>query len=156
MYEEPHHQAAAVEISKFHRMSDPALASVGPGLCTAKSHPIQPASASEDRVQPDCSTPAGCLFCEFQRDVDSEDYVWSLATFQYLKMLELDKYVPPQGKQVDHPAHAVIERIQRKLDHFAESSGTRSQWADEAANRMREGRFHEHYAGLIHLLEVSL
>jgi integrase len=156
VYEEPHHQAAAVEISKFYRMTDPGLTSVGPGMCTAKIHPAQPASTSEDSVQPDCSTPAGCLFCEFQRDVDSEDYVWSLATFQYLKMLELDKYVPPQGKQAEHPVHAVIERIQQKLMHFADSSATRSQWVEEAANRMKEGRFHDHYAGLIHLLEVAL
>ena len=156
VYEEPHHQAAAVEISKFYRMSDPAVASVGPGLCTAKSHPPQPPDASDGRVLPDCSTPAGCLFCEFQRDVDSEDYVWSLASFQYLKMIELANYVPPQGKQVDHPAHAVIERIQLKLRHLADSSATRSLWVEEAANRMKEGRFHEHYAGLIHLLEAAL
>jgi hypothetical protein len=156
VYEEPHHQAAAVEISKFYRMTDPGLTSVGPGMCIAKIHPAQPASTSEDRVQPDCSTPAGCLFCEFQRDVDSEDYVWSLATFQYLKMLELDKYVPPQGNQAEHPVHAVIERIQQKLMHFADSSANRSLWVEEAANRMKEGRFHDHYAGLIHLLEVAL
>ena len=88
--------------------------------------------------------------------MDSEDYVWSLASFQYLKMIELDNYVPPQGKQVDHPAHAVIERIQLKLRHLADSSATRSLWVEEAANRMKEGRFHEHYAGLIHLLEAAL
>ena len=156
VYEEPHHQTAAVEISKFYRLTDPGLKSVGPGMCTAKIYPAQPASTSEDRVQPDCSTPAGCLFCEFQRDVDSEDYVWSLATFQYLKMLELDKYVPPQGKHAEHPTHAVIKRIQQKLIHFADSSETRSLWVEEAANRMKEGRFHDHYAGLIHLLEVGL
>lgn len=156
VYEEPHHQVAAVEISKFYRMTDPGLASVGPGMCTAKNHPILPAIPPADTVQPDCSTPAGCLFCEYQRDIDSEDYVWSLATFQYLKMLELDKYVPSEGNPAEHPTHAVVDRIQQKLKHFSASSSIRKLWVDEATNRMKEGRFHDHYSGLINLLELAL
>lgn len=107
VYEEPHHQVAAVEISRYYRKTEHGFASVGPGMCTAKSHPPHTSTTSTAIVQPDCSTPAGCLFCEYQRDIDSEDYVWSLSTFQYLKMLELDRYVPPKNPE-DHPTHSVV------------------------------------------------
>jgi hypothetical protein len=156
VYEEPHHQVAAVEISRFYRRADPSVSSTGPGLCVATVHPRPSQGVLDGQVPPDCITPAGCLFCEFQRDIDSEDYIWSLATFKYLKMLELDRFVPPQGQDIQHPVQLVIDRTQQKLSHMAESSDARALWVEEAGNRIREGRFHQNYEGLIQLMESAL
>ncbi|MBA6100596.1 MULTISPECIES: site-specific integrase [Pseudomonas] len=155
IYEEPHHQAAAVEISRFYRMTDPAVASVGPGMCIAPVHPIMSGTLLDGAYKPDCSTPAGCLFCEYQRDVDSEDYVWSLATYKYLKALELDRSVPSKETKKDHPITTLINRIDTKLNHFSKSGEPRTSWVLESENRMREGRFHRNYEGLIQLMELG-
>ncbi|MCO6055889.1 site-specific integrase [Pseudomonas sp. MOB-449] len=155
VYEQPHHQSAAVEITKFHRSMEPAISAVGPGLCIAPKHPMSSDSLLISQNTPDCSTPAGCLFCDFQRDIDTEDYVWSLCTYKHLKMLELDRYVPPRGRKLTHPAQAVVEKLRLKLKKISESSEHRSAWLEEAENRIREGRFHPNYDGLIQLAELS-
>ena len=155
VYEQPHHQAAAVEISRFYRSMDPAIAAAGPGLCIAPVYPTRSDQALKLLQKPDCSTPAGCLFCEFQRDIDTEDYVWSLSTYKYLKMVELDKYVPPSRKKAVHPAQALVARIQLKLTTISETNALRKSWVEETENRIREGRFHPNYDGLIQLLELT-
>lgn len=154
-YEEPHHQAAASEISRFYRQIDPAAAATGPGMCVATAHPRLPRPSSNSLITPDCSTPAGCLFCEFQRDIDSEEYVWSITTYKYLKALELDRYFAPISEKPDHPAVEIITRIEAKLQAFAERSANGASWVEESILRMREGRFHPNYDGLIQLMEIA-
>lgn len=154
IYAEPHHQVATVEISRFYQATDPAMASSGPGVCLSAGAP--PASVSPDAAYiPDCSTPAGCLFCEYQRDLDTEDYVWSLTTYRQLKALELDRYTSPETDSVSHPAVALIDKINRKLINYSETEDYRAKWVVEAELRMREGRYHPNYEGLINLLEFS-
>jgi integrase len=155
VYEEPHHQSAATEISRFYRNIEPAVSAVGPGMCVAKIHPILFNDSAGFLTAPDCSMPAGCLFCEFQRDIDSEDHVWSLSSYKYLKMLELDRYTPPQGHQVPHPTAELINRLDSKLQYYSELGNYRATWVEESVMRMREGRFHPDYEGLIQLMELE-
>lgn len=156
VYEKPHHQVSASEISRFHRMTDPSLESAGPGLCINTNHnPLAVTYLPESAPSPDCVNPAGCLFCDFHRDVDSADYIWSLATYRYCKRLELDHYMPSNSNTSTelHPAAVVINRISEKLISFEASSEIRAAWGQEAKNRIREGRFHPAFDGLIQLME---
>jgi len=156
VYEKPHHQVSASEISRFHRMTDPSLESAGPGFCiNTNRKPFALKNTLESAPSPDCVNPAGCLFCDFHRDIDSADYIWSLTTYRYCKRLELDHYVPSNSeKNMDtHPAAIVINRISEKLIRFEASSEIRAAWTHEAKNRIREGRFHPAFDGLIQLME---
>ncbi|SEK14499.1 hypothetical protein SAMN05192539_11121, partial [Paraburkholderia diazotrophica] len=87
-YLEPHPQVAMLEISRFHRLADPDIAMPGPGRCVSPVPAALPGLPPQ-ATRPDCASPAGCLFCVHHRDVDSEDHVWSLASFRHLKSLEL-------------------------------------------------------------------
>ncbi|PYD30131.1 hypothetical protein DND58_18115 [Pseudomonas syringae pv. pisi] len=155
VYEEPHHQSAATEISRFYRNMEPAVSAVGPGMCIAKVYPIKVNDSAGYLTAPDCTVPAGCLFCDFQRDIDTEDHVWSLTTYKYLKMLELDRYTPPQGQQMPHPTVELLTRIESKLQYYVELGNDRAAWVEESAMRMRESRFHPSYEGLIQLMELG-
>ena len=123
-YQEPNLQQAMVEISRFHAKNDLALSPPGPGLCIkAQPHPL--AGMPKEATQPDCRTPAGCLYCDHQRDIDSADHVWSLASYRYLKSIELTLYRAPVKHDFPHPAMAAIERITAKLKRLGEAgSGT--------------------------------
>ncbi|WP_203228369.1 site-specific integrase, partial [Pseudomonas amygdali] len=154
IYEEPHHQVAAIEISRFYQAIDPAVPSAGPGMCLSPGNP-QSQTPVEGAYVPDCTTPAGCLFCDYQRDLDTEDYVWSLTSYRHLKLLELDRYIPPEKQLTTHPAILLIEKINTKLAHYSEGNEYRARWVAESAARMREGRFHPFYEGLINMLELT-
>lgn len=152
-YDQPHHHAAAIEISRFHASSDPALAIPGPGVCVV-AVPKVARDAPAHAPSPDCISPAGCLFCEHQRDIDSENHVWSLATYRYYKSLELVRDRPPVNRATDHPALAAIDRVTAKLKHFEASSEVRALWVREAFARVDEGEFHPKWDGFIALMEA--
>lgn len=97
-------------------------------------------------VQPDCMTPSGCLFCDHQRDIDSPDHVWSLASFRLLKSFE---EVEAKSNLGPNPAQATINRITAKLNFIEASSSERAQWVKEALLRLEEGRYHPAWEGLI-------
>lgn len=156
VYEEPNHHLAAREITTFFKLTDPSITPPGPGACVdlhrrPESVPGKPPEAPA----PDCISPAGCLFCVFHRDVDSEDYVWSLASYRYLKTIELSFYKPPSRNAPEHPAAAVINRVTAKLEHLRQSSEIRALWVREAEDRVSEGVYHPHWDGFIQLMEIS-
>lgn len=153
-YQQPHHHAAVLEISRFHAGADPAFAMPGPGVCI-KSSPIAQKNSPLEAPRPDCVSAAGCLFCGHQRDVDSHDHVWSLATYRHLKSLELSRYRPSAGGVISHPALASVDRITEKLKHFESSSQVRALWVGEALARVNEGDYHPKWDGFITLLEVQ-
>jgi hypothetical protein len=154
-YEQPSLQVAMTEISRFHAQTDPAIAPPGPGMCVKvgtapQALPFTPIEATA----PDCVSPAGCLFCVHQRDIDSDDHVWSLASYRHLKSLELTRYRPPLKDAGPHPAKIAIERITAKLRHFSESSRVRSLWVKEALSRIAEEHYHPQWDGFIRLMEI--
>lgn len=150
-YDTPHYQTALVEVSKFLRKLDPFTPSAGPGACVERRP--EPTSADATEVaEPDCISPAGCLFCVHHRDVDSFDYIWSLDSYRYLKTLELAS-CRPLARDLTHPARVVIERISRKLEAFESRSKTASKWLSEASARVKERAFHPRWEGFIRLME---
>lgn len=150
VYEKPSQQRAMVQIKGYWAKHDPAQAAAGPGACLGKApEPItdMPAKATP----PDCETPAGCLFCAHQRDIDSLDHVWSLVSYRLLKSFELAAQARPDSKKAlpPHPAEVVIERLTAKLNFVEKSSAQRGEWVKEALLRIEEGRYHPAWAGLI-------
>lgn len=154
-YEQPHLQVAMVEISRFHVRTDPAITPPGPGVCI-KAEPKAVSGTPPEAATPDCVSPAGCLFCEHQRDIDSEDHVWSLASYRHLKSLELALYRPPAKDSVPHSAVAAINRVTSKLKHFEKSSEVRKLWVCEALARINEGGYHPRWDGFIQLVEARV
>lgn len=152
-YARPSLQIAITEICRFHTFNDPSISPPGPGLCI-EAIPVAVDDAPAEAPTPDCVSPAGCLFCVHHRDIDSEDHVWSLVSYRYLKSLELRKYRPPIDLEGPHPAAASIERLSQKLVSFEDSSPMRKNWVDEAVARANEGSFHPRWDGFILVLEA--
>jgi len=153
VYENPNHHIAMAEIANFHCKTDPAIALPGPGICI-NPQPIAFIDIPPSVPQPDCISPAGCLFCSHQRDIDSFDYVWSLASYRYLKSLEQSRYRTPSSLPAEHPVLLVIARINAKLKAFKTSSEIRAQWMLEALARVDEGDYHPKWFGFIELSEL--
>ena len=152
VYETPSLQRAMVQTLVFWAKYDPALVPPGPGSCAGRA-PRPVADTSPAVTQPDCITPAGCLYCAQQRDIDSLDHVWSLASFRLLKSLELRAQSKSEAnKAVTHPAEMAIDRITAKLNFILASSSERAQWVKEALLRLEEGRYHPAWAEFIESL----
>lgn len=152
-YDLPNHQAAAFEISRFHASSDPAISMPGAGICIDAT-PSADQSAPSHAPSPDCISPAGCLFCEQQRDIDSADHLWSLASYRHLKSVELSQYKLQARSTSTHPAMAAIERVTEKLKLIEASSAVRALWVTEALARIDEGDYHPKWEGFIALAEA--
>lgn len=152
-YVTPHHQAAIVEISRFHARNDPAISPPGPGTCVEASPEVMD-DVPTDAPRPDCVSPAGCLFCTHHRDLDTADHTWSLASYRHYKSLELASYRPLSRSDIAHPAATVIDRLTAKLKFFEASSEIRSLWVGEALARVEEGEYHPKWDGFIRLMEV--
>lgn len=152
-YEQPSLQVAMVEISRFHARTDPAISPPGPGVCV-EAVPQSVLDAPVDAPIPDCASPSGCLFCEHQRDIDSEDHVWSLSSYRYFKSLEIASYRLPAKGSAPISAVATMDRVTAKLKYFKESSEVRALWVSEMLARIEEGEYHPRWDGFIQLLEA--
>lgn len=141
VYEKPSQQRAMVEITRFWNEHDPLgkaslKVSILGSICNGEPEPID--DISSGMVKPDCVYPSGCLWCKHHRDVDNEDYIWSLFSMRYLKTLELSH----STNRDDVPAEKVIERLDQKIRFYSESGGERKKWVDECSLRVSEGNFH--------------
>lgn len=157
VYVEPNPQIAMIEISRFHRQTDPVVCSPAPGTCVAPV-PESVVDAPTNAPDPDCINAAGCLFCVNHRDIESEDHVWSLSSLRMLKSLELVRYRPActdRSEEADHPAMLAVERLSAKLRFFHESSEVRRLWVEEALARIAEENYHPAWDGFIRLAEVT-
>lgn len=150
VYEKPSQQRAMVQAKLHWAKADPALAAAGPGSCDGKEpEPIPDIPPTATR--PDCATPAGCLFCVNQRDIDSLDHFWSLATYRLLKIYELAAYRQPESKKdiPKHPAELAIDRLTAKLAYIKASNSKRKAWIEEALLCVEEGNYHPDWAAMI-------
>lgn len=157
VYERPSQQRAMVEITRFWAKHDPTItrtAPPAPGECDGEPVPL--AALPNNVKEPDCLRPSGCLWCEHHRDIDSEDYLWALACFRHLKVIEVSKWVPPRGSREVHPAEHVIDRISEKLRWFHSSNAKRRHWVDEALARVEEGNYHPSWARRIVAMEGAV
>ncbi|MBA6100319.1 MULTISPECIES: hypothetical protein [Pseudomonas] len=151
-YIRPNHQIAAVEISQFIHSIDPALTPPGPGGCVS-AVPAARQGLPSEAPHPDCSNPAGCLFCIHQRDVRSLDHLWSLATYRYLKSLEIASHkVETDNKS---PPEAVISEISMRLNKYKETDEELASWLHEVELRISEEDYHPQWDGFIQLMEAS-
>lgn len=157
VYVRPSLQRAVGEICRYWQKNDPTLTRVIP------LHPVAPGECDgepkamlfkpKEAPLPDCVRPSGCLWCEHHRDVDSLDYVWALACFRHLKIIEVSIYHPPQGASAKHPGEYAIERMSQKLTWFHDSNAKRHGWVEEALSRVDEGNYHPEWARLIRDME---
>lgn len=150
VYEKPSLQRAMVQLKGYWAKHDPAQVAAGPGLCDGnRPEPIPDIPATATR--PDCQTPAGCLFCTSQRDIDSLDHVWSLASYRLLKTIELVDHRQPESRKDPprHPAELAIDRVTAKLAFIRNSSSERESWVKEALLLVEEGRYHPDWAAMI-------
>lgn len=69
--------------------------------------------------------------------------------------MELERFTPPRKPSLPHPAVTVIDRITAKLRHFEATNDVHASWVNEASDRIREGRFHPTFDGLIQLMELG-
>ncbi|WP_200385394.1 hypothetical protein [Rhodocyclus tenuis] len=158
IYEKPSLQVAMREIIQFHRKGDPRLGGSlmpcpAPGICDGVPQPLP--DLPLEAPKPDCTHPAGCLFCGHHRDIDSEDYVWSTASMRYLNTILLRRFRPRDKGKADPAAHVelVLEILTIKLKWFEGSNAKRKAWVDEASEKVAEGDFHLHWCYLIESAE---
>lgn len=155
-YERPSQQRAMTEITRFWAKHDPSAAQTtppAPGECNGKPTPLS--LLPQNAAEPDCIRPSGCLWCEHHRDVDSLDYLWALASFRHLKIIEVSKWHPPRRTREVHPAQHAIDRISDKLRWFRDSNAKRNEWTEEALARVDEGTYHPQWARMIVAMEGS-
>lgn len=153
VYERPSQQRAMSEVMRFWCKHDPEIASisVAPGQCGGQPAPV--AKIPPGAPRPDCLLPSGCMWCEYHRDVDSSDYIWALASFRHLKLIEQSKWPAPPGTKEIHPAGFAVERISEKLRWFSKSNAKRKAWVDEGLARIEEGSYHPQWKILIDSVE---
>ena len=158
IYEKPSLQVAMREIIQFHRKGDPRLGGTvmpcpAPGVCDGVPQPLP--DLPPEAPKPDCTHPAGCLFCGHHRDLDSEDYVWSTASMRHLNTIILRRFRPPEKGKADQSAHVglVLVVLTEKLKWFEGSNSMRKEWVNEAMEKINEGDFHVHWRYLIESAE---
>jgi len=151
VYEVPSLQRTMTETIHFWKESDPTMARtipVAPGECNGSPKPMN--NIPENVAPPDCVRASGCLWCEHHRDIDNQDYVWSLGCFRHLKVIEVSKYRAPREKDTGkHPAEHAITRLSEKLRWFRDSNERRRGWVEEALALIEEGNYHPDWVRLI-------
>jgi hypothetical protein len=153
-YELPSLTQAAVHVTKFWDKSDP-LINGKPKISLFRSHctgvPKAVDNASKSLPQPDCMTPTGCINCAHYRDIESFDYVWGLATFKFLMVIESSSYRTNKTKS----SNVVIDWINGKLKWFSNSDvPEHKEWVNESEMRIDEGDYHPSWSRKIEKFEV--
>lgn len=156
-YRRPQLSRAIGEISAFHRITEGAIDAAGPGKCVSPYMPRRIESASADFPEPDCANPAGCLFCQHHRDVESLDYAWCLASYQALKRLELKGHntAPLSQDGRGNAALQAVERVEMKLLALSAFGDRQRGWVHEARCRVRDGAIHPMWRGFFLLMESN-
>jgi hypothetical protein len=154
VYEKPSLQVAQVEIIQFWQKNDPRLTRKQmpcPALGVCDGVPMPHPGLPPEAPKADCTHPAGCLFCEHHRDIDSEDYVWSVASMRFMNTLILQRFRPPAKGKADaaHHVELTIEVLTAKLIWFSNSNVRRKAWVAEATEKIAEGEFHCHWRYLV-------
>lgn len=156
VYHRPSLQRAMAETTQFWQAHDPSLIrtqAIAPGGCTG--HPKSSTEAPSEAVKPDCSKASGCLWCKDYRDIDSQDYVWALASFKHLKLIELAKTQTAPRVDDRSPVDIAVTRLSDKLQWFMMSSEIRRAWVVEAQTRIEEGDYHPEWKFIIEKQEVA-
>jgi hypothetical protein len=151
-YERPSQQRAMGEITRFWHKHDPIqqpdlTSSIISSQCNGQPESTHDRPASV--LAPNCINPSGCLWCVHRRDLDSEDYVWSLASMRYLKSIEASAMLTRETV----PADEAVARLSVMMGWYRDSSPDRMKWVKEAEQRIDEGDYHPNWASIIEFLE---
>lgn len=154
-YEMPHHQLATVEITNFNSKQSKELRAPGPGLCLKPKGDVVSSSAGNS-LEPNCISPAGCLFCTHQRDIESFDHIWSLKTYQryQAELLLTYRVISSAAEDKLSPAERTISQISERLKAFSELGEKHRAWVEESTERVTEGDYHPQWEMFIRILEV--
>lgn len=85
-YSKPDPSLAKIEWKNFFTLLDKSSPTVALGLCSKIPGRVDGYEGS--LLLPDCKNVAACLFCTSYSGVASYDYVWSLISYRYLKLIE--------------------------------------------------------------------
>jgi hypothetical protein len=146
-YHVPNHQRAVAETQSFWEKFDPLSISVIGGNCSGEPIPIK--NISSALAKPDCTIPSGCLFCEKHRDVDTSDYVWSLVSFRFLKLIEAGNSSLARDGTVYEPIDLIVNRITEKLEAFKVN---KTKWVNDAIKRVEN---HDYHPNWVHLIDMT-
>lgn len=146
-YHVPNHQRAISEAQSFWANFDPSNLSVVGGHCNGE--PIPVTNLDPALAKPNCTLPSACLFCESHRDIDSSDYVWSLVSFRFLKLLEAGNSSLAKDSNSYEPVDLIINRVTEKLEAF---KAKRLKWVEEAISRVEDNDYHPNW---VHLIDMS-
>ncbi|MBL1321457.1 MAG: hypothetical protein COA63_010420 [Methylophaga sp.] len=144
-YERPSQQRAMTALTHFWNKKPFSLINSG---CDGQPEPT--VDKPTDVISPNCINESGCLWCKSHRDIESEDYVWSLASFRHLKLIEAAQ---PIKREV--PADLVVTRLTEKLEAFKNLNVQSNQWAEEAFIRIEEGSYHPTWKNIINFWEPA-
>ncbi len=154
LYEKPSLQVTQVEIIHFWQKNDPRLGGnpmpcSASGICDGVPQPLP--DMPHEVPKADCIHPAGCLFCGNHRDIDSADYVWSVASMRFMTTVILQRFRPPTTGKADAARHVelAVDVLTAKLKWFNDSNAMRKAWVEEATEKLAEGDFHNHWRYLI-------
>ena len=142
-YKKPSQQRSMAALTDFWKKAPISLINSG---CEAKPEPTSDKPSSV--INPNCTNESGCLWCKSHRDINSEDYVWSLATFRHLKLIEANQ---PIMREI--PADLIIERLSDKLKAFEERNEQSQKWVKEARMRIEESFYHPTWVNIINFWE---
>lgn len=142
-YERPSQQRSMAALTIFWKKEPISLINSG---CNAQPEPSP--DKPSDVIGPNCINESGCLWCKSHRDIYSEDYVWSLASFRHLKLIEAAQ---PIKREI--PADLVIERLSNKLEAFKKRSEQSQKWVEEAIMRIEESFYHPTWKNIINFWE---
>lgn len=143
-YSAPSQEIAFSEWADFFSKRKLSRDAVLEGQCI----PVSAVPIASDVVTPDCMNPTGCLFCIYYQGVKTLDYIWSLATFRFLKYSEF-MLIPINRDLAGSPQKAVVDRIDLIMDAFSRQDDACWEWKKEAELRILERNFHPNYRGLI-------
>ncbi len=152
-YEHPSQQRANIEIVRFWSINDPLIngepqISVFNTPCSGQPDTIE--NKPKEVIDSNCINPSGCLFCKHFRDIESFDYLWSLLSFKYLKIIESSTLRSQQNKA----ANLIIENINKRIDWFKKAEINKyTNWINEAETRIDESEFHPNWKFLIDMAE---
>ncbi|WJD60667.1 hypothetical protein [Pseudomonas kurunegalensis] len=148
-YVAPNHSIATREFSGFFAHEKTVRDSVAKGRCTSEIKVV--AVTDSAPIKPDCINPAGCLFCEHYQGIRSLDYIWSMASYHYLKNAELAR-LPLNKRAEGSPQKAIVDRLNALMNEFEAQGGQCNDWVVEARLRISELDFHHSFRGMIEVL----
>ncbi len=110
-YERPSQQRAISEITRFHGNHDPLQKdqfTTSNLLSECDGVPSPVPDLPDSVVAPNCLNPSGCLWCSKRLDWKSFDYVWNLASFRHLKLIEASGQTASVN---ENPSDLIVARV---------------------------------------------